>query len=133
MKVVVDDLSRRGQLAYRERLQGPHEFVDALAGETVVHMSAHLAKGHERYLPQSLQVSARIAYGEPGLTSEHLHRLFPLRQQVQQEEPRPTPDGPPDICEVLEQFQLGSVQFHGSWVLISECSLGILVFYRILE
>ena len=97
MKVVINDLSRPGQLLYRERLQGPDEFVDALAGETVVDVGAHFAKGDERYVPQPLQMGARIAYREPGLTSEHFHRLFPLRQQIQQEEPRPTPDGPPDV------------------------------------
>ena len=114
MEVVVDDLPRLGQLATRESLQGPNKFVNLLARKPVIDVGPVLTRRHERYLPEPLQVSARIPYRETGLTGEPFHRLFPLRQKVQQEKPRSTPNGFPDAREVLEQLQLGSFQFHGS-------------------
>ena len=59
-------------------------------------------------MPKPLQVSTRIPNREASLASEPLHRLFPLRQEVQQEKPWPTSNRLPDTCEVLEKLELGS-------------------------
>jgi hypothetical protein len=55
-------------------------------------------------------VIAGVGHGQPGLTGQQIHGLFPLREQIQQLQAGCTGDGFADACELLEQVLFGGAQ-----------------------